>query len=84
MFKTGTPLPLKVVSKLLQALKGYRLSFYDLDDRGLTIFVVNDKTRVKLTKLLVGPQDNQRIFLGHFKYGDIARRTKCNDSRSKT
>ena len=35
MFETGFPIPLKMVPKLLNALRGYRLSFYSLIDLSL-------------------------------------------------
>ena len=37
MFETGLPIPLKIVLKLLNALRGYRLSFYSLIDLKLSI-----------------------------------------------
>ena len=37
MFKTGNPIPLKIVPKLRNALRGYRLSFYSLLDLKLSI-----------------------------------------------
>ena len=55
MFETGHPIPLKIVPKLLNALKGYRLSFYSLIDLKLSIFVVSNKTRNQTTRLLIGP-----------------------------
>ena len=45
MFETGHPIPLKIVPKLLIALRGHRLSFYSLTDLKLSIFVVSNRTR---------------------------------------
>ena len=67
MFETGKPIPLKIVPKLLNALRGHRLSFYSLTDLKLSIFVVSNRTRNQITRLLICPQGNHRIFLGTFK-----------------
>ena len=67
MFETGLPIPLKIVPKLLNALRGHRLSFYSLIDLKLSIFVVSNRTRNQITRLLIGPQGCNRIFLGAFK-----------------
>ena len=48
MFETGHPIPLKIVPKLLIALRGHRLSFYSLLDLKLSIFVVSNRTRNQL------------------------------------
>ena len=67
MFETGHPIPLKIVPKLLIALRGHRLSFYSLIDLKLCIFVVSNRMRNQITRLLIGPQGSHRIFLGAFK-----------------
>ena len=67
MFNTGRPIPLKIVPKSLVALRGHRLSFYSLIDLNLSIFVVSNRTRNQITRLLIGPQGSHRIFLGAFK-----------------
>ena len=67
MFETGHPIPLKIVPKLLIALRGHRRSFYSLIDLKLSIFVVSNRTRNQITRLLIGPQGSHRIFLGAFK-----------------
>ena len=67
MFETGHPIPLKIVPKLLNALRGHRLSFYSLIDLKLSIFVASNRTRNQITRLLIGPQGSHRIFLGAFK-----------------
>ena len=67
MFETGHPIPLKIVPKLLIALRGYRLSFYSLIDLKLSIFVFSNRMRNQITRLLIGPQGSHRIFLGAFK-----------------
>ena len=67
MFETGNPIPLKIVPKLLKALRGYRLSFYSLIDLKLSIFVVSNRTRNQITRLLICSQGSHRIFLGTFK-----------------
>ena len=67
MFETAHPIPLKIVPKLLIALRGHRLSFYSLIDLKLSIFVVSNRTRNQITRLLIGPQGSHRIFLGAFK-----------------
>ena len=67
MFETGKPIPLNIVPKLLNALRGHRLSFYSLIDLKLSIFLVSNKTRNQITRLLICPQGSHRIFLGSFK-----------------
>ena len=67
MFEMGKPIPLKIVPKLQNALRGHRLSFYSLIDLKLSIFVVSNRTRNQITRLLIGPQGSHRIFLGAFK-----------------
>ena len=75
MFETGNPIPLKIVPKLLNALRGHRLSFYSLLDLKLSIFVVSNRTRNQITRLLIGPQGSHRILLGSFKIC----REKCHN-----
>ena len=65
--ETGHPIPLKIVPKLRNALRGHRLSFYSLIDLKLSIFVVSNRTRNQITRLLICPQGSHRIFLGTFK-----------------
>ena len=67
MFETGHRIPLKIVPKLLIALRGHRLSFYSLLDLKLSIFVVLNRKRNQITRLLICPQGSHRIFLGAFK-----------------
>ena len=67
MFDTEHSIPLKIVPKLLIALRGYRLLFYSLLDFKLSIFVVSNRTRNQITRLLICPQGSHRIFLGTFK-----------------
>ena len=67
MFEMGHHIPLKIVPKLLNALRSQRLSFYSLIDLKRSIFVVSNKTRNQITRLLIGPQGSHRIFLGAFK-----------------
>ena len=67
MFETGHPIPLKIVPKLLIALRGHRLSFYSLLDLKLSIFEVSNRMRNQITRLLICPQGSHRIFLGAFK-----------------
>ena len=67
MFETGKPIPLNTVPKLLNALSGHRLSFYSLIDLKLSIFVVSNRTRNQITRLLICRQGSHRIFLGSFK-----------------
>ena len=84
MFETGHPIPLKIVPKLLNALKRYRLSFYSLIDLKLSIFVLSNKTRNQITRLLIGPQGSHRIFLGAFKIYQLKfaeRNAIIHDSR---
>ena len=66
MFEMGHPIPLKIIPKLLNALSGHWLSFYSLIDLKLSIFVVSNRTRNQITRLLIGPQGSLRIFLGAF------------------
>ena len=84
MFETGHPIQLKIVPKLLNALRGYRLSFYSLIDLKLSIFVVSNRMRNQITRLLIGPQGSHRIFLGAFKIYQLKfaeRNAIIHDSR---
>ena len=84
MLETRHPIPLKIVPKLLNALRGHRLSFYSLIDLKLSIFVVSNRTRNQITRLLIGPQVSQRIFLGAFKIYQLKfaeRNAIIHDSR---
>ena len=84
MFETGNPIPLKIVPKLLNVLRGHRLSFYSLLDLKLSIFVVSNRTRNQITRLLIGPQGSHRIFLGAFKIYQLKfaeRNAIIHDSR---
>ena len=84
MFETGDPVPLKIVPKLLNALRGYRLSFYSLIDLKLSFFLVSKRTRNQITRLLIGPQGSHRIFLGAFKIYQLKfaeRNAVTHDSR---
>ena len=55
MFETGQSIPLKIVPKLLIALRGHRISFYSLLDLKLSIFVVSNRTRNQIMRLLICP-----------------------------
>ena len=84
MFEMGHSIPLKIVPKLLNALKEHRLSFYSLIDLKLSIFVVSNKTRNQIIRLLIGPQGSHRIFLGAFKIYQLKfaeRNAVIHDSR---
>ena len=84
MFEMGHPIPLKIVPKLLNALRGHRLSFYSLLDLKLSIFVVSNRMRNQITRLLICPQGSQRIFLGTFKIYQLKfaeRNAIIHDSR---
>ena len=84
MFETGIPIPLKIVPRLPNALRGHRLSFYSLIDLKLSIFVVSNRTRNQITRLLIGPQGSHRIFLGAFKIYQLKfaeRNAIIHDSR---
>ena len=84
MFETGHPIPLKIVPKLLIALRGHSLSFHSLIDLKLSIFVVSNRTRNQITRLLIGPQGSHRIFLGAFKIYQLKfaeRNAIIHDSR---
>ena len=84
MFEMGHPIPLKIVPKLLNALRGYWLSFYSLIDSKLGIFVVSDRTRNQITRLLIGPQGSHRIFLEAVKIFQLKfseRNAIIHDSR---
>ena len=84
MFEMGFPIPLKIVPKLLNAFRGYRLSFYSLIDLKLSIFVISNRTRNQITRLFIGPQRSHGIFLGTFKIYQLKsaeRNAIIHDSR---
>ena len=60
-----------IVVKLLDALRGYRLSFYHLDDHRIDRYIVSNRTRVPLSKLLLSLQGDFRVLLGSFSEDEI-------------
>ena len=44
MFITGESIPADVVGNLLNALQGYRISFYSVKDRNFSTYVVSNST----------------------------------------
>ena len=84
MFERGIPIPLKIVPKLLNALRGHRLLFCSLIDLKRSIFVVLNRTKNQITRLLIGLQGSHRIFLGAFKICQLKfaeRNAVIHDSR---
>ena len=69
-----------IVVKLLDALRGYRLSFYHLDDHRLDMYVVSNRMRVPLSKLLLSPQGNFRVLLGSFSEDEIRKVLAIRDT----
>ena len=46
LFLMGKSVEMDIVLKLLDALRGYRLSFYQLDNHTIDMYVVSNRTRV--------------------------------------
>ena len=76
MFKTGRAIPTDIVANLLSALIGYRLSFYSVDDSKLSTYVVLNRMKKDIVKLLVVPQGSHRIMLGSFRKGKVLKIAK--------
>ena len=66
LFLMGKSMEMDIVVKLLDALRGYRLSFYHLDDHRIDMYVVSNRMRVPLSKLFLSPQGDFRVLLGSF------------------
>ena len=62
---------MNIVVKLLDALRGYRLLFYHLDDHRIDTYAVYNRMRVPLSKLLLSPQGDFRVLLGSFSEDEI-------------
>ena len=85
LFLTGKSMEMDIVVKLLDALRGYRLSFYHLDDHRVDTYVVSNRMRVPLSKLLLSPQGDFRVLLGSFSEDEIreaVRDTIIHQSRA--
>ena len=85
LFSTGKSMEMDIVVKLLDALRGYRLSFYHLDDHRIDTYVVSNRTRVPLSKLLLSPQGDFRVLLGSFSEDEVReaiRDTLIHQSRA--
>ena len=76
MFKTGEAIPVNVTGKLLNALQGYRISFYSVKDHSFSTYVVSSSTKRHIIKHLVRPQDEYMAISGSFKKHDARRRAK--------
>ena len=57
MFITGESIPADIVGNLLNALQGYRTSFYSVKDRNFSTYVVSNSTKKHIIKHLVVPRD---------------------------
>ena len=53
IFLMGMAMEMNIVVKLLDASRGYRLSFYHLDDHRIGTYIVSNRMRVPLAKLLL-------------------------------
>ena len=70
--------------KLLDALRGYQLSFYHLNDHRLDTYIISDRTRAALSRLLLSPQGDHRILFGSFdelEIGNAIKDTLIHHSR---
>ena len=76
MFKTGEAIPVNATGKLLNALQGYRISFYSVKDNSFSTYVVSSCTKRHIIKHLVTPQDEYMAILGSFKKHNVRRRAK--------
>ena len=84
LFLMGKSMEMDIVLKLLDALRGYRLSFHDLDDHRIDTYVVSNRMRVPLSKPLLSPQGNFRVLSGSFsedKINEAIRDTVIHQSR---
>ena len=66
LFLMRKSMEMDIVVKLLDALRGYQLSFYHLDDHIMDMYIVSNRMRVPLSKLLPSLQGNFRVLLGSF------------------
>ena len=80
LFLMGKSMEMDTVVKLLDALRGYRLSFYHLDDHRIDTYVVSNRMRVPLSKLLLSLQGNFRALLGSFSEDEIRKVLAIRDT----
>ena len=76
MFITGESIPADIVGNLLNALQGYRISFYSVKDRNFSTYVVSNSTKKHIIKHLVVPRDKHMAILGSFKKRNAIERAK--------
>ena len=74
MFITGESIPADIVGNPLNALQGYRISFYSVKDRNFSTYVVSNSTKKHIVKHFVVPRDKHMAILGSFiKHNAIER-----------
>ena len=56
LFLMGRSMEMDIVVKLLDGLRGYRLSFYHLDDHRIDTYVISNRMRGPISKLLLSLQ----------------------------
>ena len=76
MFITGESIPADIVGNLLNALQGYRISFYSVKNHNFSTYIVSDSTKKDIIKPLVVPRDKHMAILGSFKKHNAIERAK--------
>ena len=76
MFRTGEAIPANVVGNLLNALQGYRISFYSVKDSNFSTYIVSSSTKKHIIKNLIVPRSKYMALLGSFDKRDIMERAK--------
>ena len=76
MFKTGEATPANVVGSLLNALQGYRISFYSVKDSNFSMYVVSRSTKKHIIKNLIVPRSKYMALLGSCDKRDVIERAK--------
>ena len=76
MFITGESIPADIVGNLLNALQGYRISFYSVKDRNFSTYVVSNCAKKHIIKHLVVPRDKHMAILSSFKKHSTIEKAK--------
>ena len=74
MFKTEESIPANIVGRVLNKLIGQRITFYCLEDRKFTTYVVSKYTKNKIIEKMIVPKTECLIILGGFYKDDVRKR----------
>ena len=76
MFRTGEAISLNVVGNELNALQGYRISFYSVKDSNFSTYVVSNCIKKHIVENLIVPRNKYMATLGSFNKHSVKERGK--------